>query len=102
LAVTYCDREDLAALGVDLTPRELMTLVIPDDPREPVDTKDPNRELDAQDHIINFLNDHSTSDKKKVEVDGQVKVVQTPRPLIAADVIRPQNRELQEQFNAYM
>jgi len=102
MAVTYCDKKDLAALGVDLTPREPITLVIPDDPREPVDTKDPNRELDAQDHIINFLNDHKTTDKKRVKVDGEVKVVETPRPLIAADVIRPQNTELQEQFTAYM
>ena len=42
----------------DVTPRSLLTLVCPGDPRIPVDTKDPGRELDAFDHVINFLEDH--------------------------------------------
>jgi hypothetical protein len=40
----------------DLTPRAPLTLVIGGDPRKPVNTKDPNRALDLNDHIINFLN----------------------------------------------
>ncbi len=46
-------------LAADITPREPLKLVIPGDPREPVETKDPNRELDANDRIVNFLNDHT-------------------------------------------
>ena len=46
-------------LAADTTAREPMKLVIPRDPRVRVDTKDPQRELDFNDHIINFLNDHT-------------------------------------------
>ena len=51
----------------DITPRQPLKLVIPGDPREPVDTKDPNRELDVNDHIINFLNDHTIEEQVVVD-----------------------------------
>ncbi len=66
-------------LVADLSPREPLVLRIGGDPRVPVDTKDPDRELDMNDHIINFLNDHS---------------------LHASDIFA--SREWQEKFNAYM
>jgi hypothetical protein len=63
----------------NITPRPPLKLVIPGDPRRPVNTKDPNRKLDQNDHIINFLE------------DGK---------LVASDVMyKP---ELQSKFNAYM
>jgi len=43
----------------DVSPRSLLTLECPGDPRALVDTKDPDRELDVHDHVINFLEDHA-------------------------------------------
>ena len=46
-------------LEADITPREPLKLVINGDPRKPIDTKEPGRTLDLNDHIINFLNDNT-------------------------------------------
>ena len=62
-AITHAD----LAAEADLTPREPLELVIGGDPRQPVDTNDPNRELDMNDHIINFLN--STTIESEHDVD---------------------------------
>lgn len=107
----------------DLKPRKPLKLVIPGDPRKPVNTKDTSRTLDMNDHIINFLNDHEpiqgdivggmrealpelvydskgvatsyTSKKGKKSEPNKVK-----RKVIAADVLA--SRKLQQEFNAYM
>lgn len=42
----------------DIRPRAPLKLVIPPDPRQPVDTRDPGRKPDEQDAIINFLEDN--------------------------------------------
>jgi len=77
----------------DVTPREPLKLVIHGDPRKPVDTKDPNRELDMNDHIINFLNENT--------IEEEVPTTGTrTRTLYAADVIA--STKLQQKFNAYM
>ncbi|MFM1867198.1 MAG: hypothetical protein RL591_606 [Planctomycetota bacterium] len=101
----------------DITPRAPLSLVIPSDPRVPVNTKDTSRALDANDHIINFLEDHA-------EIEADIRVKELPpleydekgiakpqgkavtvmkkelRKPVAADVIA--SRALQEEFNAYM
>lgn len=101
----------------NVTPRPPLVLEIPRDPRVRVDTKDPSRPLDRDDHIINFLEDHP-------EIEEEIEVQELPpleydergiakpqrvavsvkktikRPLRGADVIA--SRALQEQFNAYM
>lgn len=105
----------------DITPRDPLKLVIGGDPRKPVNTKDPKRTLDMNDHIINFLEDHEpisgdivggmaqalpelVYDSKGVALSLNDKK-KTPSPtvkreLIAADVLA--SRKLQEEFNAYM
>lgn len=109
-------------LAADITARDPMKLVIPGDPRVLVDTQDPERELDANDHIINFLNDHTIDEEVVLDVKtGELKYdkrgIALPAPqrkkgepaprtkkitrtLFAADVMA--SRELQEEFNAYM
>ncbi|MEY3142729.1 MAG: hypothetical protein RLY21_1222 [Planctomycetota bacterium] len=101
----------------DVSSRAPLSLEIPGDPRVRVDTKDPSRPLDRDDHIINFLEDHP-------EIEEEIEVKELPpleyddkgiakpqraavavkkkikRPLRAADVIA--SRALQEEFNAYM
>ena len=57
----------------DVSPRARLELVIPADPRKPVNTKDSSRTLDKFDHIINFLEDHAP-----IEVETTVK---EPPPL---------------------
>lgn len=109
----------------DITPREPVKLVIGGDPRKPVDTKEPGRTLDLNDHIINFLNDNTIEEEVVVghkEVLPELKydergiAIRTPkrkrkpkkvpilekrtRSLYAADVIA--GKALQEKFNAYM
>lgn len=78
------------ALGpkANIKPDAPLKLVIPPCPLKPVNTKDPTRKLDINDHIINFLNDHTVA-------EGKGK-----RSLTAADVMA--SRPLQEEFNAYM
>jgi hypothetical protein len=109
----------------DLSARELIKLSISGDPRKPVNTKDPSRPLDLNDHIINFLNEHTLEedvvvgqkeelpelkyDDKGVAIPapkakGKPKMVpvteKRTRTLYAADVIA--SKALQEKFNAYM
>ncbi len=50
-------------MEADIAPREPLELAIGVDPRQPVDTMDPKRELDLNDHIINFLNEHTIEDE---------------------------------------
>jgi hypothetical protein len=58
----------------DIRPRPPLRLVIPPDPRKPVDTRDPNRTLDADDHIVNFLEDNRiVASDVMYEAEWQVK-----------------------------
>lgn len=111
------------AANADLTPRKPMQLVIPGDPRKPVDTKDATRTLDRDDHIVNFFKDHapieaemlngmkqalpelvydekgvakSYNEKKGKSSKGNL----VKRDLVPADVLA--SRALQQEFNAYM
>lgn len=111
----------------DLNPRELLKLVIPTCPLKPVNTQDPDRPLDVNDHIINFLNAHLVEDlpaerkwtreAKELQYDDKGVAIPAPeengkkeaaaqpvekvmRPLTAADVMASQ--ALQDEFNAYM
>ncbi len=110
------DDIDLSTLP-DVSPRPALVLTIPNDPRAQVDTKDPKRTLDRDDHIINFLEDHTpievtvtSKELPPLEYDDQgvakprgkkVEVTTSKtRPLIAADVIS--SASLQREFNEYM
>lgn len=44
--------------NADITPRLPLKLVIPGDPRRPLNTRDPSRTLDVNDAIINFLEEN--------------------------------------------
>lgn len=101
----------------DVRPRASLQLVIPGDPRVPVDTNDPQRKHDRDDHIVNFLERHAP-----IEVDVKVRelppleydekgvakprgkevtvVRKVARAPLAADVIA--SAALQAEFNAYM
>jgi hypothetical protein len=101
----------------DITPRPPVQLTVPGDPRVPVDTRDPQRVLDRDDHIINFLDDHAPIEVevtvqepppleydergvakprgKAVEVRRKVR-----RGLVGADVFA--SPSLQLEFNAYL
>jgi hypothetical protein len=101
----------------DVSPRPPLVLSIPGDPRVLVDTQDPARALDRDDHIVNFLEDHAEVEfEQKVEelppLEYDEKGIAKPRgkavtvlkkakrkPL-AADVIA--DPALQREFNAYM
>ncbi|MEE3219690.1 MAG: hypothetical protein VX257_05475 [Planctomycetota bacterium] len=110
-------------MAADIQPREPLKLVIPGDPRTPVDTKDPNRKHDMNDHIINFLNEHTIEEEVAVDSKGVPELKynkqgvavlpakgQKPkkagatkkltRTLYAADVLASSG--LQSKFNAYM
>ena len=111
---------DVGQPGDDLpvvSPRPLLILECPGDPRVLVDTKDPDRELDVHDHVINFLEDHppieveiEVSELPPLEYDdrgiakprGKAKKVRkmTERGLVGADVIA--SADLQDKFNSYM
>lgn len=101
----------------DVSPRPRLSLVIPADPRTPVNTKDSARTLDKFDHIINFLEDHApieveteTQELPPLEYDdrgiakprGKAVTVKkmVARPLYGADVIA--SSALQREFNEYM
>ncbi|MCX7006644.1 MAG: hypothetical protein NTY53_05240 [Kiritimatiellaeota bacterium] len=106
----------------NLAPRALLKLVIPPCPLKPVNTKEPGRTLDLNDHIINFLNEHVVEDvpadrkwmKEAVELvydsNGVAKPsvvaatnapgVKVKRALTAAEVMA--SAALQKEFNAYM
>ena len=102
--------------GPDVSPREPLKLTIPGDPRVRLDTRDTQRPLDRNDHIVNFLEDHAP-------VDAEIVVSELPpleyntngiakrrkeravtklihRTPTAADVIA--SPALQQEFNAYM
>ena len=110
-------------LEPDITPHAPLKLVINGDPRKPVNTKEPGRTLDMNDHIINFLNENTIEEDVVVghkEVVPELKYddrgVAIParkrkpkkvaitekrtRTLYAADVLA--GKALQEKFNAYM
>ena len=101
----------------DVSPRKPLELVIPADPRKPVNTKDSARTLDKFDHIINFLEDHAPievettvqelppleyDDKGIAKPQGKAVDVKkmVARPLVGADVIA--SSALQREFNEYM
>ncbi len=101
----------------DVTPRPLLVLSCPGDPRIPVDTKSADRELDVYDHVINFLEDHPAIEVEvevkefpPLEYDERgiarprgkpVKVRKTvERGLVGADVIA--SADLQDEFNTHM
>lgn len=106
----------------DITPRQPLKLVIPGDPRKPVDTHAKDRPLDVNDHIVNFLEDHAPIDgdtfgahekppelkydSKGVPIMDTTKVAKGSQPskvkrgVLAADVI--ERKDLQQEFNAYM
>ncbi|MCB9878450.1 MAG: hypothetical protein H6835_12695 [Planctomycetes bacterium] len=101
----------------DVSPRQPATLVIPGDPRVPVDTKAKDRALDVDDHVINFLEDHAPievevtqkelppleyDDKGVAKPRGKAVAVtkKVARPLVGADVIA--DPALQLEFNQYM
>ena len=111
--------------NANLAPRTPLKLVIGGDPRKLVDTKDPGRTPDLNDHIINFLNANTLEedvvighkeelpeliyDSKGVALPppktrGKRKMVpiteKRTRTLYAADVIA--SRDWQKKFNAYM
>lgn len=111
------DAEKPSGALPDVSPRSPLTLVIPGDPRVPVNTKDPSRPLDRDDHIINFLEDHAEieietpvkelppleyDDKGVAKPQGKPVTVmkKSKRGLIGADVIA--SAALQAEFNAYM
>ena len=120
LAVAVVDARNGAS--ADLNPRKLYQLTIPGDPRHPVDTKAKDRQLDVNDHIINFLEDHapiqgdtfgSNERPPELKYDSHGVAImdrdKTPkgageskvkRQLYAADVI--ESKALQDEFNAYM
>ena len=101
----------------DITPRPALVLEIPRDPRVLVNTKDATRELDLNDHIINFLEDHEQieteiavqelppleyDEKGIAKPQGKAVTVMknAPRTLVGADVIA--SASLQAEFNDYM
>ncbi len=101
----------------DIRPRPRLDLAVPGDPRVVVDTKAKDRELDVDDHVINFLEDHAPievevtekelppleyDDKGVAKPRGKPRTVQrkVARALIGADVIA--DAALQAEFNAYM
>ena len=108
----------------DISPRPPLKLAINGDPRKLVDTKEPGRKLDMNDHIINFLNDNTIEEDvvvghkevlpelkyddrgiaipvKKKKRPKKVPVIERQtRTLYAADIIASTN--LQNKFNGYM
>ena len=108
----------------DITPRKPLKLVIGGDPRKPVDTKEPGRTPDRNDHIIDFLNENTVEEEivvghtnvlPELKYDERGVAIPAPkkqkpkkvpitekrvRALYAADVLASTN--LQQRFNAYM
>lgn len=111
------DDQDRRAALPDLSPRPPLVLQIPGDPRQPVDTKASNRELDLYDHLINFLEDHAPIEVE-VMVDelpplvydergiakprgkAERKRQTVRRALVAADVIA--SAALQQELRDYL
>ena len=117
-ASTWNDGDAEGRAGnADIKERPLLQLKVPSDPRTRINTKDPDRQLDRDDHIINFLEDHkqvattvTTKEFPPLEYDAKgvakkrgraVKVTKTVmRDLVGADVIA--SVDLQKEFQAYM
>ena len=59
----------------DVSPRAPISLEIPGDPRERVDTKDASRPLDRDDHIVNFLEDHHEIEE---EIEEEIEIKELP------------------------
>jgi len=119
-AIVHAKRDAKA----DITPRDPLKLVISGDPRKPINTKEPGRELDKNDHITNFLNENTIEEDvvvgheevvpelkydergiaipaPKEEKPKKVPVIEKrKRSLYASDVLA--SKALQTQFNAYM
>ena len=110
-------------MEADISSRDPLKLIIPDDPRKLVNTKGLGRKMDVNDHIINFLNDHTIEEKvlldsnkkSKLKYDNRGIAIPSPddkkkegelgtktrtRSLYASDVLASQ--ELQSKFNSYM
>ena len=110
-------------MEADTRPRKPLKLVIPGDPRKPVDTREQGRTLDMNDHIINFLNENTIEeevlvdskgvpelryDKKGIAIPSPAKkkgkkgqaTTKRTRTLYAADVLA--SRKHQAKFNSYM
>ena len=112
-------------VAADLTPREPLTLQIGGDPRLAIDTKVTDRELDINDHIINFLNENEIEEtvvvgykeeEPPLQYDSRGVAIPAPtkkgkakkvpvtevrmRSLYAADVLS--RKDLQGKFNSYM
>jgi hypothetical protein len=61
-------------LAPNIAARAPMELQIPEDPRVQVDTKNPERELDFNDHIINFLDQHIIEEEVVIDAKtGKLK-----------------------------
>ncbi|MBL7224178.1 MAG: hypothetical protein ISS72_10015 [Candidatus Brocadiae bacterium] len=119
-AIVFAKRD----FPADITPRAPLKLVINGDPREPINTKEPGRKLDKNDHIINFLNDNTIEeevvvghkevapalqyDKRGIAIPAPKKrkprkvpvIEKRKRSLYACDVLA--SKTLQARFNAYM
>ena len=119
-AIVHAKRDAKA----DITPRDPLKLAINGDPRQPVNTKEPGRELDKNDHIINFLDENTIEedvvvghkeavpelkyDERGVAIpapkQGKPKKVpvieKRKRSLYACDVLA--SKALQTRFNAHM
>ncbi len=110
------DAEGATALA-DISQRPRLQLTVPADPRQRVNTKDERRTLDRDDHIINFLEDHSpvevevtSKQRPPLEYDDNgvakkrgkaTKITRkVERALVGADVIA--SVDLQREFQAYM
>ena len=110
-------------MEADISSRDPLKLIIPADPRKLVNTKGLGRKMDVNDHIINFLNDHTIEEKvlldsnkkSKLKYDNRGIAIPSPddkkkegelgtktrtRSLYASDVLASQ--ELQSKFNSYM
>jgi hypothetical protein len=122
LALAMAVTEASKGATTDLSRRQPMKLTISGDPRKPVNTHAKDRQLDINDHIINFLEDHAPIDgdtfgpnEKPPELKYDAKGIAildrnklpkgtkdstVKRPVVAADVL--ERKELQVEFNVYM
>ncbi|MCP5537821.1 MAG: discoidin domain-containing protein [Akkermansiaceae bacterium] len=123
LALSMSVAESHLGKTANLEARPPLKLVIPPNPLKGVDTRDPNRELDLNDHIINFMIENGSEYEVKIQPtkmvkvdnasdpgkplmkevpdpDAPVKIEKRKRPLVAWQVMA--SKELQEKFNQYM
>jgi hypothetical protein len=102
LAAAVTDAKD--GPKANLSAREPFKLIIPSSPRKPVNTNDPSRPLDVNDHIINFLNQPLKPEYAGQQAGPGVNKRTFPPFLdgvmTGADVMA--NKPLQAEFNDYM